>query len=110
MTTAISGQEEDLLKVGLYGNVEPVEDDTVHQWKVYALDKKTGEILWERLAHEGVPKIKRHTKASHANSSPATDGKYVVAFFGSEGLYCYRAKDGKLVWIPWVRIIYWFWH
>src|SRR5262249_35859993 len=46
---------------------------------------------------EGVPKVKRHPKSTHANSTPATDGKYVVACFGSEGLYCYDFR-GNLVW------------
>ncbi len=97
VTTAISGKENPDLKVGLYGNIAPVDDETVHQWKVYCLDKKTGKIIWEQTAFEGVPKVKRHPKSTHANSSPATDGKYVVAFFGSEGLYCYGMK-GKLIW------------
>ena len=44
-----------------------------------------------------MPKVKRHIKSTHANSTPATDGKNVVAFFGSEGLYCYDL-NGKLVW------------
>jgi outer membrane protein assembly factor BamB len=49
------------------------------------------------VAYEGVPKIKRHPKATHASSTPATDGKHVVALFGAEGLYCYDA-NGKLLW------------
>ena len=77
--------------------IDSVDDDSVHRFKVYALDKRSGEILWERTAYEGVPKIKRHTKASHANSTPATDGKHVVAFFGSEGLYVYDI-EGNLKW------------
>jgi outer membrane protein assembly factor BamB len=95
--TTASGEADAELKVGLYGNIEPVDDDSVHQWKVYCLDKNTGKILWEKTAHKGVPKVKRHPKATHANSTPVTDGKYVVAFFGSEGLFCYE-MDGKLVW------------
>ena len=38
-----------------------------------------------------------HTKATHANSTPAVDGKRVVAFFGSEGVYAY-SLDGKPLW------------
>ena len=41
--------------------------------------------------------MKRHPKSTHANTTAATDGKYVVAFFGSEGLYCYD-MNGKLIW------------
>jgi outer membrane protein assembly factor BamB len=44
-----------------------------------------------------VPKTKRHIKSSFASSSPVTDGKNLIAFFGSEGLYCYDLK-GKLKW------------
>lgn len=97
VTSAISGMENPELKVGLYGNINPVEDNTSHQWIVYCLDKNTGKIIWEKTAHSGVPAIKRHTKATHANSTPATDGKHVVAFFGSEGLYCYD-MNGNLKW------------
>jgi outer membrane protein assembly factor BamB len=74
-----------------------MEETSVFCWKVYCLDRKTGRILWERTAHTGVPKIRRHPKSTHANPTPATDGKRVVAFFGSEGLYCYDF-DGKLLW------------
>jgi outer membrane protein assembly factor BamB len=98
VTTAISGKTDPMLKVGLYGDIESVDDDTVHRWRIYCLDKSTGKILWTRLAHEGVPKVKRHPKASHANPTPATDGKHVVAFFGSEGLYAYD-MDGNLLWV-----------
>lgn len=41
--------------------------------------------------------MKRHPKSTHANISVATNGKVVVAFFGSEGLYCYDIS-GNLLW------------
>jgi outer membrane protein assembly factor BamB len=97
VTTAISGKEKPELRVGLYGDVASVEDTTVHRWKVYCLDKQTGRILWERTARTGVPRIPRHTKSTHANPTVATDGRRLVAFFGSEGLYCYDLQ-GKLLW------------
>ncbi len=97
VTTAVSEKGDQELKVGLYGNIAPVEDESVHEFRVYCLDKRTGEIQWTHTAHQGVPKVKRHPKATHANSTPATDGKHVVAFFGSEGLYCYD-MNGKLLW------------
>jgi len=97
VTTAISIDPKASLRVGLYGDVEPVKQEPKHTWKVYALDKRTGKILWEQAAYEGLPKVKRHTKATHASSTPATDGKHVVALFGAEGLYCYDV-NGKLLW------------
>ena len=98
ITTAVSSSTaKPNYRVGLYGDVDSDNDTSKHAWKVYCLDKRTGKVLWERVAHEGVPKVKRHIKATHNNSTPATDGKYVVAFFGSEGLFCYDV-DGKLMW------------
>jgi outer membrane protein assembly factor BamB len=97
VTTAVGPGGDAPLRVGLYGETAPVKEDTVHRWKVLCLDKRTGKILWERTAHEGVPAVRRHFKASHANSTPATDGEHVVAFFGSEGLHCYDLQ-GKLLW------------
>ncbi len=85
------------MKVGLYGDIAPVVDDSVHKWIVFCLDKKSGKIQWQQTSHTGVPKIKRHTKATHANSTCATDGKHLIAFFASEGLYCYDLS-GKLLW------------
>lgn len=98
VTTAISGKADVELKVGLYGNIDPVDDDTPHEWRVICLDKDTGEVAWSQTARRAVPTIKRHTKSTHANSTLATDGTHLVAFFGSEGLYCYRLSDGRLLW------------
>ena len=97
LTTAISGQKDAGLRVGLYGDIAPVQDDTEHEWRVYCLDKKSGAVRWQQTAHKGVPKIKRHTKSTHANATLATDGERLIAFFGSEGLYAYDMK-GKLLW------------
>ena len=97
LTTAISSRGDATFKPGLYGEPTASEDRTVHQWNVMALDKRSGKVLWKRTAYEGVPKEKRHIKATYANATPATDGRYVVAFFGSQGLYAYDV-DGTLKW------------
>ena len=98
VTTAVSsGQPDPKIRVGNYGDVGSVDDTSKHTWQVLCLDRDTGKILWTQTAYEGVPKIKRHLKGSQANCTPATDGKHVVACFGSEGLYCYDF-DGKLLW------------
>lgn len=80
-----------------YGAGESVENEGEHAFVVLCLDKRTGELLWERTAHVGVPKVKRHPKSSHANSTPACDAERVVAFFGSEGLHCYD-HEGRALW------------
>ncbi len=97
ITTAISVNPKEETRFGLYGDVAPVKENSKHTWKVYCLDKQTGRVLWEHTAYEGVPKVKRHPKATHASSTPAVDGKHVIALFGSEGLYCYDL-NGKLLW------------
>ena len=89
VSTSISGKADSGLRVGYYGDIASVPDDTEHEWRIYAFDKKTGAVKWQQTAYKGVPKIKRHMKNSHANSTLATDGTRIVAFFGSEGLYAY---------------------
>lgn len=98
VATAVSSAGKQDLKVGLYGNVDSANDRASQQWRLLALDKATGKIIWNIVAHEGVPKIARHTKSTHCNSTPATDGKRVVAIFGSEGLFCFDAATGKQLW------------
>ena len=44
-----------------------------------------------------MPKIKRHPKSTHASSTLATDGRHLVAMFGSEGLYAYDLKGNLVV-------------
>jgi outer membrane protein assembly factor BamB len=78
--------------------IDLAQDDNVkHTWKIYCLDKRSGKVLWEQTAHTGVPRAKRHVKATQANATPVTDGRYVVALMGSEGMFAYNVK-GKLVW------------
>jgi hypothetical protein len=71
VTTAISSLPEATFRPGLYGDGDASPDRSHHRWQVLCLDKRTGEILWERTAAEGIPKDKRHVKATYANSTPA---------------------------------------
>ena len=69
-----------------------------HKLMVMAFDRKTGKPLWERTAKTAVPHEGYHPMyGSFASNSPVTDGKHVIAFFGSRGVYCYTL-DGKPVW------------
>ncbi|MSV29852.1 MAG: pyrrolo-quinoline quinone [Bryobacterales bacterium] len=85
------------LKLGLYGDIKPVEGEGKQSFDVLCFERKSGKLLWQRTAASGVPKVKRHTKSTHANPTPATDGKHLVVSFGSEGLYTYDL-NGKLLW------------
>jgi outer membrane protein assembly factor BamB len=98
VTTAVSRGGDATFRTGLYGDVKPVDDLSEHEFKLYCLDKGSGRVLWERTAHAGAPRVKRHTKASQANSTPATDGRRVVALFGSVGLLVAWDLEGRELW------------
>lgn len=97
LTTAISSDPKATFKPGLYGEGTASADQSVHRFVLMCLDRMSGKVLWERVAHEGKPKEKRHIKSTYSNSTPATDGEVVVAFFGSSGIYAYDS-NGKALW------------
>ena len=68
-----------------------------HTLKLICVDVETGKIVWERTAYEGRVFDDRQNANSYASSTPATDGRYIYAYFGSEGLYCYDF-EGNQVW------------
>jgi outer membrane protein assembly factor BamB len=94
VTSAISSQAKATFKPGLYGDGDASEDRSSHRWMLYAIDKKTGKIRWERTAAQGEPRNKRHIKSTYASASPATDGRIVVAWFGSQGIHAYDMSGG----------------
>jgi outer membrane protein assembly factor BamB len=98
VTTAISAASDETFRIGLYGDVDSVEDLSEHTFKLYALDGKTGKTVWEKTAAAAVPGAKRHFKSTQANSTPVTDGKRVVALFGTIGLLIAYDMDGKELW------------
>ena len=98
VTSAFSKTGDNTFRTGLYGDVKPVDDLSVHEWKMFCLDKATGKILWERTAVNKAPGTKRHTKSSQASSTPVTDGKRVVALFGSAGVLVAWDYNGKELW------------
>jgi outer membrane protein assembly factor BamB len=94
-TTTREGKAE--LRVGLYGDIAPADDQAPHQWRLVALNLSDGRVIWNSVGHEGVPRVRRHPKASHCNSTPATDGRAIAAIFGCEGLFCFDLA-GRLAW------------
>jgi outer membrane protein assembly factor BamB len=97
VTSAISSQPNATFRPGLYGDGDASDDRSRQRWVIYAIDKRTGKTLWERTAHEGEPLNKRHIKSTYASASPATDGRIVVAWFGSQGIHAYDL-DGRPRW------------
>ena len=97
-TTAIGKSGDNTFRTGLYGDVKPVDDLSPHEWKIYSLDKATGKFSGSARHSPGAPNTKRHTKSSQASSTPATDGRHVVAVFGSAGLLVAWDFNGNELW------------
>ena len=97
VTSALSSRGDARFKPGLYGDGDASDDRSRHRFVLYAFDKKTGKPLWERVAYEGEPIDKRHVKSTYASASPATDGRIVVAWFGSQGVHAFDV-DGQSLW------------
>jgi len=67
------------------------------RFTVMSLDRATGKVLWQQTAREKVPHEGYHRDHGYASGSPVTDGRYLVAYFGSNGLFCYDLA-GHLLW------------
>ncbi len=60
------------------------------------LDRASGALVWKQAIHaESLEKV--HAEGSPAAATVASDGRRVVAFFGSFGLACYDL-DGAPLW------------
>ena len=69
-----------------------------HKFVVLCIDKKTGETIWNTKCNELFPHEGGHKSGSLASASPVTDGKQVIAYFGSHGLYSIDCQSGKIIW------------
>jgi outer membrane protein assembly factor BamB len=97
VTSAISSRGAATFKPGIYGDGDASDDRSPHAFTLFAIDKHTGRIAWERVAFEGPPVDTRHIKSTYASATPATDGRSVVVSFGSQGIYAYDIS-GRLRW------------
>jgi outer membrane protein assembly factor BamB len=97
LTTAISSNPQMVFESKLKGERDDRQDPAEQEFRVLAIDKRTGRILWNQLAAKSKPRVLRHPHNSYASPTAATDGKYLIAFFGSEGLYCYD-PNGRMLW------------
>lgn len=97
VTTAVSSRGKASFKPGLYGDGDASDDRSPQRWTLIALDKATGAVVWERVAYEGPPVDTRHIKSTYASATPVTDGRLVVASFGSQGVYAYDV-NGTFRW------------
>lgn len=96
VTTAVPATGESPLEMA-NDKVVMADDQIEHTWRLLAIDRRSGRVLWNQVAHQGVPSAKRHIKSSFANATPATDGRHIVALMASEALVVFDAS-GKLLW------------
>ena len=85
------------LKAGGASWMQPKLPEYLQQFVVYSIDRKTGKIIWQKAVHEQFPHEGTHNDGSWASQSCVTDGKYLIASFGSFGIYCLDLK-GNLIW------------
>ena len=79
------------------GRMNAETPNELYQFCVLCLDRKTGNILWQKVAREEVPHEGHQQNNTYASASAITDGHLVLAFFGSRGLHCYDF-EGNLKW------------
>jgi outer membrane protein assembly factor BamB len=68
-----------------------------YQFVLLCLDRRNGRTLWQKVAREEIPHEGAQFDNTFASYSPVTDGKLVIAYFGSRGLHCYDMQ-GNLKW------------
>lgn len=64
---------------------------------VHCLNRATGETIWQKTAIEAVPHEGHHQHHGYSSPSPTTDGKRIIASFGSRGIFAYD-MEGKKLW------------
>jgi outer membrane protein assembly factor BamB len=85
------------LKEGQATWMQPKLPEYLQQFVVYSIDKNTGKTLWQKVVSEQFPHEGTHNDGSWASQSCVTDGEYLIASFGSFGIYCFDLK-GNLKW------------
>ncbi|MCA9193932.1 MAG: PQQ-binding-like beta-propeller repeat protein [Planctomycetales bacterium] len=71
--------------------------DAIYQWKIYCLDRLTGQEIWNALAFEGTPTIGIEQSNTYASQTPLADNDRLYAYFGMTGIFCFDL-NGKLLW------------
>ncbi len=104
LTTAIPHGDE--LPIHNHDHDDHAHDDGAHdntppsrrqKFVVLAIDRRDGNLLWQREVRDEQPHESAHETGSWASNSAVTDGEHVYASFGSRGLYALDL-DGKIVW------------
>ncbi|MDG2185271.1 MAG: PQQ-binding-like beta-propeller repeat protein [Mariniblastus sp.] len=90
--TCYSGYGETNDKVGKMENLKR---------HVVCVDRKTGNILWNKIVDPYLPEDKYEgmgvTQHGYASSTPVSDGQHLFVFFGKSGVIAYDL-DGNELW------------
>jgi outer membrane protein assembly factor BamB len=89
--------DDEVLSRVVSRDIELAKETAAIRYMIYAFDAETGDLRWERVAHEGKPFGGRHRKNTYASETPATDGERIYVYFGNVGLFAY-GFDGQLLW------------
>ncbi len=65
--------------------------------KIVCYSRTDGRLLWEHAAPTAAARETLYTKNTFASSTPVTDGRRVIAFFGNGGLLCVDL-EGRRQW------------
>lgn len=97
LLTAVAGQGNPAIDLTASDKVVMAQDVVPHRWRMLAFDLKSGKLVWDKVIHEGTPRVARHAKGSYANATPATDGKVIVAMLGNEAVVAVD-RNGRPLW------------
>ncbi len=90
--------DDEIAKRLIARDIELTSESGDVRYMVFALDARSGKIVWQREAQRGQPFGGRHRKNTYASETPVTDGERLYASFGGNvGVFCY-SMDGKLLW------------
>lgn len=82
---------------GGYGRDRNDLVNLVYLYQVICLDADTGTEVWRRTVKEGKPPMSRHSTNTYATETPVTDGKFIYAYFGMNGVHCLD-MNGSVAW------------
>ena len=97
VVSAVAGEGNPSIDLSASDKVVMAQDVVPHRWRMLAFDLKSGKLAWDRVIHEGTPRVARHAKGSYANATPATDGKTIVAMLGNEAVVALD-RSGRELW------------
>jgi len=97
LDTGRAAKPEELPKPDPHLEKKTKPPTTFYQFVVLCIDRHSGAIRWQKTAAEKVPHEGHHPTHSYAAGSATTDGRRVLASFGSFGIYCYDLA-GNLQW------------